>query len=91
MRLSAQSLWDALSGRLALTRHQRRDWASLSVCATAEAIPGGHAGTYALAALGTNLVEGINNPIKLIACMAYDYRDDHYFFLKIRAAFPANR
>src|SRR5581483_11326292 len=38
--------------------------------------------------LGTNLIEGINNRIKVIKRMAYGYRDDAYFFLKIRAAFP---
>jgi transposase len=38
--------------------------------------------------LGTNLVEGINNKIKVIKRVAYGYRDDAYFFLKIRAAFP---
>jgi transposase len=38
--------------------------------------------------LGTNLIEGINNKIKVIKCMAYGFRDDAYFFLKIRAAFP---
>lgn len=38
--------------------------------------------------LGTNLVEGINNKIKVIKRMAYGYRHDAYFFLKIRAAFP---
>jgi len=37
--------------------------------------------------LGTKLVEGINNKIKVIKHMAYGYRDDAYFFLKIRAAF----
>ncbi len=37
---------------------------------------------------GTNLVEGINNKIKVIKRMAYGFRDDAYFFLKIRAAFP---
>jgi transposase len=41
--------------------------------------------------LGTNLVEGINNKIKVIKRMAYGFRDDAYFFLKIRAAFPGNR
>jgi len=40
--------------------------------------------------LGTNLIEGINNTIKVIKRMAYGYRDDHYFFLRIRAAFPGN-
>lgn len=38
--------------------------------------------------LGTNLVEGINNKIKVIKRVAYGYRDDAYFFLKIRSAFP---
>ena len=38
--------------------------------------------------LGTNLVEGINNKIKVIKRMAYGFRVDAYFFLKIRAAFP---
>ena len=38
--------------------------------------------------LGTNLVEGINNRIKVIKRVAYGYRDDAYFFLKIRDAFP---
>ena len=41
--------------------------------------------------LGTNLIEGINNKIKVIKRIAYGFRDDHYFFLKIRAAFPGNR
>lgn len=38
--------------------------------------------------LGTNLIEGINNKIKVIKRVAYGFRDDAYFFLKIRAAFP---
>ena len=38
--------------------------------------------------LNTALVEGINNKIKVLKRMAYGYRDDAYFFLKIRAAFP---
>ena len=38
--------------------------------------------------LSTALVEGINNKIKLLKRMAYGYRDDAYFFLRIRAAFP---
>ena len=40
--------------------------------------------------LHTSLLEGINNKIKVIKRMAYGYRDDEYFFLKIRAAFPGN-
>jgi transposase len=38
--------------------------------------------------LGTNLLEGMNNRIKVIKRVAYGFRDDAYFFLKIRAAFP---
>ena len=33
-------------------------------------------------------IEGINNKIKVIKRMAYGFRDDEYFFLRIRAAFP---
>ena len=38
--------------------------------------------------LHTSLIEGINNKIKVIKRMAYGFRDDEYFFMKIRAAFP---
>ena len=38
--------------------------------------------------LNTSLLEGFNNKIKVIKRMAYGFRDDEYFFLKIRAAFP---
>ena len=38
--------------------------------------------------LHTSLLEGMNNKIKVIKRMAYGYRDDEYFFLKIRQAFP---
>ena len=38
--------------------------------------------------LHTGLLEGMNNKIKVLKRMAYGYRDDRYFFLKIRAAFP---
>ncbi len=40
--------------------------------------------------LHTSLLEGINNKIKVIKRMAYGLRDDEYFFLKIRSAFPGN-
>jgi len=40
--------------------------------------------------LHTSLLEGIMNKIKVIKRMAYGFRDDEYFFLKIRAAFPGN-
>lgn len=38
--------------------------------------------------LHTGLLEGINNKIKVLKRTAYGFRDDAYFFLKIRAAFP---
>ena len=38
--------------------------------------------------LGGNQHSGINKKIKVIKLIAYGYRDDAYFFLKIRAAFP---
>jgi transposase len=40
--------------------------------------------------LHTSVIEGINNKIKVIKRMAYGFRDDEYFFLRIRAAFPGN-
>lgn len=40
--------------------------------------------------LHTSCIEGINNKIKVIKRMAYGYRDNEYFFLKIKAAFPGN-
>jgi len=40
--------------------------------------------------LHTSLLEGINNTIKVIKRRAYGFRDDDYFFLKIRAAFPGD-
>lgn len=40
--------------------------------------------------LHTSVLEGINNRIKVIKRMAYGFRDQDYFFLKIRFAFPGN-
>jgi len=37
---------------------------------------------------GTSILEGINNKIKVIKRMAYGFRDDECFFLRIREAFP---
>ncbi|HUO87141.1 MAG TPA: ISL3 family transposase [Thermoanaerobaculia bacterium] len=45
---------------------------------------------HCLFPLHTSLLEGINNRIKVIKRMAYGFRDEDYFFLKIRAAFPGN-
>jgi transposase len=38
--------------------------------------------------LHSSLLEGINNKIKVLKRMANGFRDDGYFFLKVRAAFP---
>ena len=38
--------------------------------------------------LGNNLIVGIDNKTKFIKRMAYGFRDDAYFFLKIRTVFP---
>jgi transposase len=38
--------------------------------------------------LNTGFLEGMTNKIKVLKRIAYGYRDDAYFFLKIRAAFP---
>jgi transposase len=38
--------------------------------------------------LHTGILEGVNNKIKVLKRIAYGFRDDAYFFLKIRAAFP---
>lgn len=40
--------------------------------------------------LHTSVLEGMNNKIKVLKRMAYGFRNDEYFFLKIRAAFPGN-
>lgn len=38
--------------------------------------------------INSGVLEGCNNKIKVLKRMAYGYRDEAYFFLKIRAAFP---
>lgn len=39
--------------------------------------------------LNTSILEGMNIKIKVLKRMAYGYRDNDYFFLKIKAAFPS--
>ena len=38
--------------------------------------------------IGTSMLEGINNKIKLIKRKAYGYHDTEYFTLKVKQAFP---
>ena len=45
---------------------------------------------YFVARENSGFVEGFNNKIKVLKRMAYGYRDDEFFFLKIRQAFPGN-
>lgn len=44
--------------------------------------------SHAVYSIHTSIIEGINNKIKVIKRRAYGYRDDEYFFLKLKAAFP---
>jgi transposase len=46
---------------------------------------------YARYHLTTGILEGMTNRIKVIKRVAYGFRDDEYFFLRIRHAFPGNR
>ena len=41
--------------------------------------------------LNTGVLEGMNNKIKVIKRVAFGFRDDEYFFLRIRHAFPGVR
>lgn len=52
------------------------------------AIRKGHILSHCRYPLNTGVLEGINNKIKVIKRMTYGSRDDAYFFLKIRSAFP---
>ena len=47
--------------------------------------------SYTRYRLTTGVLEGMNNKIKVIKRVAYGFRDDEYFFLRIRHAFPGNR
>jgi transposase len=47
--------------------------------------------SHARYTLHTSVLEGINNTIKVIKRRAYGFRDDEYFFLKIKNAFPGIR
>ena len=45
---------------------------------------------HALYPIHTGRLEGINNKIKVIKRQAYGFRDDAYFILKIKGAFPGS-
>ena len=44
--------------------------------------------SYTKYRLTTGVLDGMNNKIKVIKRVAYDFRDDEYFLLRIRHAFP---
>jgi transposase len=46
---------------------------------------------YARYHLTTGILEGMNNRIKVIKRVAYGFRDDEYFFLRIPHALPGKR
>ena len=47
--------------------------------------------SYTRYQLTAGVLEGMNNKIKVIKRVAYGFRDDEYFFLRIRHAFPGDR
>jgi transposase len=90
-----KELWYAPSEEEA--RKRWKEWFSLAMsCGLApvrlfaKRLEGYLEGIIASAAyrLNTSVLEGMNNKIKVIKRMAYGYRDNDYFFLKIKAAFP---
>ncbi|NHO68578.1 ISL3 family transposase [Aestuariicella hydrocarbonica] len=90
-----KELWYAPSEEEA--RQRWKDWFSLALSSGlaplqqfARRLKGYLEGIVASARyrLNTSVLEGMNNKIKVIKRMAYGYRDNDYFFLKIKAAFP---
>lgn len=90
-----KELWFAPSEEEARQRWQ--DWLNLAVSSGlapvqlfAKRLKGYVDGIVASATyrMNTSVLEGMNNKIKVIKRMAYGYRDNDYFFLKIKAAFP---
>lgn len=90
-----KTLWFAPSEAEARQRWQ--DWLTLAISSGlaplqqfARRLKGYIEGIIASAVyrMNTSVLEGMNNKIKVLKRMAYGYRDNDYFFLKIKAAFP---
>lgn len=90
-----KELWYAPSEAEAKRRWQ--DWMNLAISSGlaplqqfARRLKGYVEGIIASAVfrMNSSVLEGMNNKIKVIKRMAYGYRDNEYFFLKIKAAFP---
>jgi transposase len=95
LKQQLKDLWYAPDERTA--RQRWEEWFRLASESGLEAVQrfarrlsGYVAGIVASATypLNTSVLEGMNNRIKVIKRMAYGYRDNDYFFLKIKAAFP---
>ena len=76
----------AIAAQLTERRHYRIDATGFNARLLATKIDG--IISHCRYPLHTGLLEGINNKIKVLKRVAYGYRDQAYFFLKIRAAFP---
>ena len=74
-------------GKLVLPRHRERHQTPRHLRQETRSLSPGII-AHATWPLNTSLLEGFNNKIKVIKRMTYGFRDDEYFFLKIRAAFP---
>lgn len=90
-----KELWYAPSE--AEAKRRWRDWLNLAISSGlapvqqfARRLKGYVEGIIASAIyrMNSSVLEGMNNKIKVIKRMAYGYRDNEYFFLKIKAAFP---
>lgn len=95
MKAGLKELWYAPNEREARQRwnewyRQSQESGIKALTQFAEKLKGYVGGIIASAThrLNTSVLEGMNNKIKVIKRMAYGYRDNDYFFLKIKAAFP---
>ena len=77
-------------GASAIRKAALRWWCTWYRRASANRLPALIEFAQLLAGNVSGIVEGINNKIKVIKLMAYGFRDDAYFFLRIRAAFPGS-
>lgn len=95
MKTALKELWYAPDKEIA--RHRWNEWYRQSqesgikaLQQFANKLKGYVSGIIASAEhrMNTSVLEGMNNKIKVLKRMAYGYRDNDYFFLKIKAAFP---
>ena len=87
--LSLPRLRRVLLARLVSARRPQPDKATRRLRSAPRRLPRWHL-AHCRWSLHTSVLECINNKIKVIKRMAYGFRDDACFFLKIRASFPGN-